>query len=149
MKRMTYKPSSRPKDLPQKLRAKAIEYAEKAKALAALPTETWDDEIEFAIDDVSDGTNLVFNVHASGENARIYRYVDEGTKTPRHAVMTRDFAPKTSVRSLASSRGRGGLAYVNKRISKPGIQARRFSLVVAETLQPEFSAEIKAILQGT
>ena len=148
MKRMTYKPSSRPKDLPQRLRAKAIEYAEKAKALAALPTETWDDEIEFAIDDVSDGTNLVFNVHADGENARIYRYVDEGTSV-RHAVMTRDFAPKTSVRSLASSRGRGGLAYVDKRVSAPGIQARRFSLVVAETLRSEFSAEIKAILQGT
>ena len=148
MSRVTYKPASRrPGGIAQAVRAVTRDFAEKAKELVAQPTSTWKHQIDFAIDDVSNGDDLTLNVHAVGDNARIYRYVDEGTSV-RHAQMTAKFVPKTRVGSLAAGPGAGGLKQVSKQIVKPGIQARGFSGLVADELRPEFTKAIRKAIGG-
>lgn len=134
-----------PSSLPEKLRALAHDFARQAQSLALEPTGTWAHTIDFAIDEINEGGNLILNVHATGKNEDIYRAVDEGTEK-RYNVMTKNFVPKTSVRSLKSTTGRGGFAYLSV-IALPGIQAREFSAVVAETLQEPFSKAVGKILR--
>lgn len=75
----------------------------------------------------------------------IYRYLDEGTKV-RYATMTNPFTAKTKVNSLKASRGRGGVAFVNRNRPRPGIKARGFIKLVWKKWQPLFRKEMQAAL---
>ena len=74
----------------------------------------------------------------------IFNYVEGGTRI-RHAAMDRDFVPKTTPGSLRSVRGSGGMAYVNKSISLPGVDARNFYQLSAKKQRAAFVAKMRSI----
>lgn len=78
-------------------------------------------------------------------DSEIYGYLDEGTKV-RFATMTSNFQPKTKVNSLRASRGRGGVAFVNRKRPRPGIKARGFTKLVRAKWAPQFRKEMQAAL---
>jgi hypothetical protein len=62
-----------------------------------------------------------------GTDDEAFFYLDKGTSI-RHAVMTRDFVPKTSPGGgFKSGPGQGGLAFVDPNINMPGIEARNWT----------------------
>ena len=67
----------------------------------------------------------------------VYRYLSKGTAV-RYATMTPDFEAKTRPRFLGSSPGRGGVAYIDRRRPRPGIEARQFEEAVKERVEPKF-----------
>jgi len=76
----------------------------------------------------------------------IFNYIEGGTKV-RYATMTREprFVAKTSPGSLSSISGAGGLHYVDKRVPRPGIEAREFYRVSAEKRRAFFIAKMRKI----
>ena len=52
--------------------------------------------------------------------------------------MTPDFVAKTKPRVIGSGQGRGGLAYVDTRRPRPGIEAREYEPEIAKRLKPRF-----------
>lgn len=76
-----------------------------------------------------------FLVASTYTNDRIYYFITRGTPI-RRAVMTSDFRAKTSPRIIGSGRGRGGVAFISKKISRPGIKAREFDDEIAKRRQP-------------
>lgn len=85
-------------------------------------------------------TGVSVEVYTESE---IYGYVDEGTRV-RFATMTPDFQPKTRPRRIASYRGRGGVAYIDRRRLRPGIKAREFSKTIREKWHPRFREQMQA-----
>lgn len=84
-------------------------------------TQTWKDRPLFVITR-QPGKRLV------ATKSDIYRFISRGTRV-RYAVMTGDFAAKTSPGVIGSSAGKGGLAFVGKK-PLPGIKARKFEEVI-------------------
>lgn len=76
-------------------------------------------------------------------DSAIYGYLDEGTRV-RYATMTPDFQPKTRPRRIASYRGRGGVAYIDRRRPRPGIKAREFSKTIREKWHSRFREHMQA-----
>jgi hypothetical protein len=74
-------------------------------------------------------------------------YLDGGTKKPRHAVMTKNFVPKTKVRTIKSTAGAGGVAFVSKKISRPGIVKREFTTVIKDHIDPILAKNVDAALK--
>ena len=66
----------------------------------------------------------------------VYGLLDAGTPV-RRAIMSRDFVSKTVPGSLKTRRGRGGVVFISKKISRPGIKARNFSSNIAEEMETE------------
>lgn len=83
-----------------------------------------------------------------GTDDKIYGYIDRGTSV-RYAIMSRDFAAKTTPGSLQSRPGRGGAVFISRQHPRPGIKARDFSGNIAKTLDREaeaiFNQEIKKV----
>ena len=73
-----------------------------------------------------------------------FNYVEGGTKI-RHAVMSRDFVPKTTPGSLRSARGNGYMDYVRKKIDRPGIDARNFYELSVKKRRAAFVSEMRKI----
>lgn len=71
-------------------------------------------------------------------------FIDQGTKI-RFRSMTHDFVAKTKPGVLGSFIGRGGPAGFDV---KPGIQARRFSELIAEKRQNEIVEKVITIFAG-
>lgn len=111
-----------------------------AKSRMEQPAQTWRDKPVFTQEGPTYRSgDLVVRVTTEHDH---YFWLDEGTKSPRHAVMSRDFRPKTKVRSFNSGAGSGdpNPAHVSKNISRPGIEARKWTEMT--------SAEYGAILQS-
>lgn len=83
---------------------------------------TWRTPVDFQIALDKRGDTFTMSVFTDSE---IFKFVNDGTSV-RYATMTPDFISKTRPGSMQSGRGRGGVAYVNKKIPRPGIQARNF-----------------------
>jgi len=74
----------------------------------------------------------------------IFNYIEGGTRI-RHAVMDRNFVPKTTPGSLRSARGNGRMVYVNESISLPGVDARNFYELSAKKQRAAFIAKMRQI----
>ena len=74
----------------------------------------------------------------------VFNYVEGGTHI-RHAVMDRNFVPKTTPGSLRSARGNGRMVYVNEGISLPGVDARNFYELSAKKQRAAFVAKMRSI----
>jgi hypothetical protein len=72
-----------------------------------------------------------------GSSQHPYPFVTKGTSV-RFATMTPDFEAKTVKRVIGSKGGRGGVAYVDTRRPRPGIEAREFEEEIARQEQPKF-----------
>lgn len=77
-------------------------------------------------------------------NDAVFNYIEGGTDV-RYATMTKDFRPKTHPGSLNSEKGRGGVNYIDKRIPRPGVEAREFYRVSAEKRRAVFIARMRKI----
>lgn len=96
-------------------------------------TRTWAGDkpkFETAVSLANGGPTLLVEP-TGGKGAKKWAWLDKGTKV-RYATMTSNFVPKTQVRSLSSGSGRGGVAFVNKKRPRPGIEAREWSIVITE-----------------
>lgn len=71
-------------------------------------------------------------------------FIDGGTSV-RYRVMSSDFSPKTKPGVIGSFLGRGGPRGFGVR---PGIQARRFSEIIAAQRQPEIVKRVVKVLSG-
>lgn len=104
-------------------------------------TRTWKPSVRFRTDVRVSGNDA--EVKVSTKDIRFIS-VDKGTKV-RWAVMSSDFSPKSQVRSLTASSGKGGSvirgrgAMQKRNISpRPGIKARNFSVEVRKVRRPIF-----------
>lgn len=73
-----------------------------------------------------------------GSTDNPYPFIVGGT-SKRYATMTPDFVAKTKRRVIGSGPGAGGLAYVDKRVKRKGIEAREFDKEIAKQEQPKFT----------
>lgn len=99
-------------------------------------------------------TFLVKRHYAGGDNYVlvyttdiIFHYLDRGTSR-RYATMTRDFRPKTAYRRIKSTTGQGGLAYVNPRVARPGIEARDITIEIREKHEDAFFADTRQAIRN-
>jgi len=60
----------------------------------------------------------------------VYGYLNNGTSV-RWATMTKGFQAKTKVGRIKAGTGSGGLAYVSKKVKRPGIKARKWDELIA------------------
>lgn len=91
----------------------------------------------------STGYRLV--VHPKDEEsmgAKKFMWLDRGTKV-RYAVMTKNFKAKTQVRVLDSFPGEGGMAFVNTKIKRPGIKARKWTPEMKKKWRPKMQVELQ------
>lgn len=93
-------------------------------------TQTWNHKPVFAIDKSKLKRRIT-----TGDD--VFRYIDKGTAV-RRAVMTPGFRPKTIPGQIRSRMGSGGVAYISKKVVKPGIEARRFSEEILKKWTKEF-----------
>lgn len=107
-------------------------------------TKTWQHKPTFIIESSLDPKGPEVLV---GTDDEIYGYVDRGTSV-RRALMTNDFSPKTKKGVIGSSSGRGGVVYVDKRLSLPGIEARDFSKTIEKKHQPRFKRAMESALSA-
>lgn len=112
------------------------EVAQKAKQDFEQTVETWEEKPDFVIE----GDNL--EGRSVYTTDRIYGFVNNGTNV-RYATMTPDFRAKTTPKVIGSRSGSGGVHYINKRVPRPGIEARRFDEIIAK----KWEAEYPTILQ--
>lgn len=70
-------------------------------------------------------------------------WLNSGTRV-RHALMSRDWRSKTTSGVLRSGGGGGKVVRVSKRIRRPGIKAREWTILIAKNRQKPF-----AVLVGT
>lgn len=99
---------------------------------------------------------VVEKARVVGEDARAgvttedspFFYLDGGTGV-RYATMTQDFNPKTEPNVFTSKVGRGGVAFISKRQARPGIQARRWTEILALTMGNSLSISINEVAAGT
>jgi hypothetical protein len=92
-------------------------------------------------------------VGATWVEDEIMFYLDGGTNE-RWAVMSEDFRPKTTHRSLRSSAGQGGARIRGKSAmiaagyttAMDGIHAREFSIALMKLCGPEFQAALDKVM---
>jgi hypothetical protein len=108
-------------------------------------TGTWTHNVAF----VTEPAHIRGNdgVASVGTDDKPMFWLDVGTKKPRHAVMTKNFVAKTKVRTLKSTAGAGGLAFVSQKILRPGIDARQFTTVIANDITPVLAKNVDAALK--
>jgi hypothetical protein len=91
-------------------------------------TKTWSWDVPFHHKVDWSGDTLEITVYTEDT---IYGFVNNGTGI-RYATMTEDFSAKTIPGHIGSYHGSGGLAYVNKKVERPGIVARSFDETIAD-----------------
>lgn len=106
--------------------------------------KTWNHKPIFVVKVQS--TPRQIKLEATTDDA-VFNYLDRGTSV-RHAVMSRDFQPKTQpasggVTRLSSGRGRGRMVHVSRRINRPGIKARGFTKAILESTQRDLVSRME------
>lgn len=77
--------------------------------------------------------------------ARNWFFLNYGTKV-RHAVMSKDFKPKTTVGLLSSKKGRGRMVFVSKKIKLPGIKPRKWNIALRRKWDTEFANRMRKVM---
>ena len=91
------------------------------------------------------GPTLVIEV-TGGHGADKWFWLDKGTKV-RYATMSMNFRAKTSVGSLSSGSGRGGLLFVNKKRPRLGIKARGWTVIIVKLWTPRFKSRMELAMR--
>lgn len=113
------------------------------------PTTTWSAMPDFEITTPEPGVRLITT------DDKRYNWIDQGTdgpyeikaKTPRGLRFGVPFAAKTAPRSLSASAGAQGNKIVTKQsVIHPGIDAREFSLTVAEVWSKKIKQRIGKVI---
>jgi hypothetical protein len=111
-------------------------------------TSTWnDDKPQFGVHVSKEARQIVLSVKLTGglprENKGNWKWVwlNDGVKI-RHAVMTPDFSPKTAKGRAVSTKGSGGVWFVNKKIFRPPIEAREFDEDIGKRDRPRLLQDI-------
>lgn len=110
-------------------------------------TRTWDRHVKFQqMTEVS--AEMAVLVYTTDE---IYGYVSGGTRV-RRALMKPGYSPKTKPGVLDSFPGGGQVAYISRKLSLPGIEAREFPRLVeqrrAKPYRRDVERAIKRALKG-
>lgn len=102
---------------------------------------------------------IAVNIFPSGQNAKIWRFVDEGTKP--HKIRAKNvpllkfrtgYQPKTLAKPARTvpSGGKATGPYVSKAVvNHPGSEARNFTKKIAEDIKPSFKREIENAFRRT
>lgn len=100
-------------------------------------TKPWTHPVEFEAVTEGSKDNIAVLV---GTDDKIFGFLDKGTSV-RRAVMAPGFKAKTSPGSLKSGGGKGGVIFISKKISLPGIKARNFTDNVAKIIDRQAEQE--------
>jgi len=111
------------------------EAAASAKTDFGATTRTWDSQPDFTIDS-RPGVREVYTTND------VYGYLNRGTAV-RRAVMVGGFRPKTRHRYIGSNKGKGGVVFISKKLSLPGIEAREFDIAVKEKMDDEVPVKMQ------
>lgn len=134
-----------PKDFEKDLKKALRDVAKSARSRLLTPTSSWSNKPEFTIQELEQGGDLIERIVTDSDE---YFFLDEGTSV-RYATMTRDFVAKTKPRSFASGGGQGSLAYVNRGMPRPGIQARKWTEMTELEYGPVLQAAIDRAIAGS
>lgn len=80
---------------------------------------------------------VMFGATGDDQAVKEWNFVNEGTKV-RHAVMSKDWKSKSSVKHIGASKGKGHVVFVSKDIKLPGIEARKFDEAIADKWNPRW-----------
>lgn len=128
----------------KKLKDIVWEEAEIRKRMLNKTVRTWDNEVKFNL--TWDKEADIFSVIVSTDS-KIFMWVNEGTSI-RHALMPKNFQPKTRPRVIGSrSRGTQKPVVVSKSIRRPGIEAREFTDEISERREHLFINKVSAMLK--
>jgi len=114
---------------------------------------TWNTKPDFIVKGKRIGfgkdIDLIIGPDITNKAGRKFFWVDQGTKSPRHALMSNPFVPKSRVRKIGSWRGRGGAVFVSRQIRQPGIKARKWTDEIRKRRTGPFQTKIKrAVARG-
>lgn len=117
-------------------------HAKRMKASFQSTTRTWEDEVTFQqLTEVQpEPTVVVYTTN------RIYGFVSGGTRV-RRALMSHDYDPKTKPGVLDSFPGRGRVVYISRKLSLPGIEARRFPKLVEKKHARPYRRDIEGAIR--
>jgi len=117
-----------------------------ARANYKKTTHTWNNQPQFDIDVQKSAYSYATEI---GTNDKIYKFIELGTRV-RRALMTPDFRAKTKPGWLGSRKGKGGVAFISKKLALPGIVARNFRVPIlrrAKTqLRKDSTVAVKSVL---
>lgn len=83
-----------------------------------------------------------------GADDEIFGYISGGTDV-RYATMDQHFVRKTNPGTLETFPGHGGLLFVSKKFPHPGIEARRYEVLIREKYEKQFPEDIRrAVFAG-
>lgn len=126
----------------------AAQLGKDAAKLYAGTVRTWGDKPDFTVEVNGTATKMEVLV---GTDSKIYSYVDEGTRV-RRALLSPDWRSKTTPGSLRSGGGKGRVILISKKISRPGIKARGFSVAIKDQIdrkaEQTFNKLIKKAIRG-
>lgn len=108
------------------------------KRILLRAVSTWDEQPLFEIESEENEDKIFYSIFTDD---RIFYFIDKGTRI-RFATMTRDFSPKSVPNSLVARPGSGGLAYVNPRRPRRGIEPRNFMITVYEKRRPIYVSKL-------
>jgi hypothetical protein len=128
-----------------KLLATVVKYGRLIEKDFQSITATWFHEVRVIKYLSFAGGNVSVNVFTQD---KIFDYLDRGTST-RHAVMTRDFQPKTRQGYIGSFPGSGHKAFVSTSIDMGGIAARNWTIAIKLKHEDNFGKDVeKAVFEG-
>lgn len=117
-------------------------YASDANDLLLQPTESWENHTVVFSRELRKESNRIYNVvYTSNE---VYFWLNYGTSV-RRAKLSKDWRSKTRVRELKAGGGSGRVERIDKRFAFPGIEARGWTDVVAEQMQPQFTLDMQRL----
>lgn len=102
-------------------------------------TRTWRHQPQFVIHQVRTAQYTVTT------DDPIFHFLDKGTRV-RRALMSRDWVSKTKPRFIASYNGRGQVLFISRKLNRPGIQAREWSKIIHDRLQPGAANRLRRTL---
>lgn len=116
-------------------------YASDANDLLLQPTRTWENHRVTFSRELRREANRIYNVVYA--NSDVYFWLNYGTSV-RYAVLSSDWASKTSVGTLTANSGSGRMVGLSRK-AKRGIDARKWTEVVAAKLQPQFTLDMQQL----
>lgn len=105
-------------------------------------TRTWNHKVDFYVKSRISAKSITVSIYSDDV---VFGFVEKGTGV-RHAVMTRNFVPKTAPGWLGSRKGSGGVAYISPNITRPGIEARNFYKTTASKHRKMFVGEMRKLI---
>lgn len=84
---------------------------------------------------------VMFGATGDDQAVKEWNFVNEGTRV-RHAVMSKDWKSKSTVKHIGASQGKGNVIFISKKINLPGIEARKFDEAISEKWNPRWKTTV-------